>query len=428
MASSGRLRARLSVRYSLDSSWRRCGATVLAGSPQRLFRLGPAGTRVADAIAAGNEVEDSVLTDRLCDAGAIHPVPTRSRRFEPADVTVVTPSLNAPPRTGRYTVDDGSNPPLDGAALRLDENRGPGAARNAGRQLVTTPLVAFVDADVDLPDETTWLEPLLGHFDDPGVGLVAPRVTGERNSPLDLGGVTGRIRAATRISYVPAAVILVRVDAFDSVGGFDETLRFGEDVDFVWRLDQAGWHCRYEPTSTVWHRPRATFTGRLRQHRTYGESAAALALRHPRELAPWHVDPPTAGMWLALLCGRPALALAVQRANVSRIRATLAGFPAADVARFLGEAHIGIGRQLAGAVRREWWPVALAASLFSRRARVMFALALLLSPRRVATDAAYGAGVWSGAIRKRTTLPLRPDIRGWAPNPPPRPTEVRSAT
>ncbi len=414
------------MRYALDPSWRRAGATVLAGSPRRLFRLSPAGARVAAALTAGDDVEDSHLTERLCDAGAIHPVPTRSRRFGPSDVTIVTPSLNDPPRRGRLTVDDGSSPPLDGAALRMEENRGPGAARNAGRGLVRTPLVAFVDADVDPPDETGWLEPLLGHFDDPRVGLVAPRVTGESGSPLDLGGTAGRIRAATRVGYVPAAAILVRVDAFDSVGGFDETLRVGEDVDFVWRLDQAGWHCRYEPTSAVWHRPRPTLSGRLRQHASYGESAADLALRHPRELAPWHADPPTAGMWIALLCGRPGLALGIQRANLTRIRSVLGGLPASDVARFMGEAHIGIGQHLAGALRREWWPLALVSSLVSRRARLMFALALLLAPRRVATDAAYGLGVWRGAIRKRTTLPLRPDIRAWAPNTSSPRTAVRS--
>ena len=35
-----------------------------------------------------------------------------------------------------------------GATIRLSENRGPAAARNAGLEMVRTPLVAFVDADV----------------------------------------------------------------------------------------------------------------------------------------------------------------------------------------------------------------------------------------------------------------------------------------
>ncbi len=202
----------------------------------------------------------SSLVNRLLDAGAMHPAPTIRGAYSIGDVTVVTPQLGGPAAAeGRLVVDDGSRPPITGATVRLDQNQGPAAARNAGRERVTTPLIAFVDADVDLLCDVgigSWLDALLPHFDDPLVGLVAPRVAGEAGSPLDLGPDPARIRSGTRVSYVPAAAIVVRVDAFDAVGGFDERLRFGEDVDFVWRLDQAGWRCRYEPASMVWHAPR----------------------------------------------------------------------------------------------------------------------------------------------------------------------------
>ena len=100
----------------------------------------------------------------------------------------------------------------------------------AGLATVTTPLVAFVDSDVVLPDG--WLDELLPHFDDPRVGLVAPRIRSTpgtsvleryeaQRSPLDLGPEPARIRAGTRVSYVPAAAIVVRVDAIREVGGFD---------------------------------------------------------------------------------------------------------------------------------------------------------------------------------------------------------------
>ena len=46
----------------------------MAGSPLRLFRLGPAGATVAERIERGDAVAPSVLIDRLLDAGAIHPV------------------------------------------------------------------------------------------------------------------------------------------------------------------------------------------------------------------------------------------------------------------------------------------------------------------------------------------------------------------
>ena len=82
---------------------------------------------------------------------------------------------------------------------------------------MTTPLVAFVDTDVDVDDG--WLEALIPHFADPRVALVAPRVMssdGESStiagyelsrSPLDLGSEPGRIAAGSRISYVPGRLL-----------------------------------------------------------------------------------------------------------------------------------------------------------------------------------------------------------------------------
>ncbi|MGI9645739.1 MAG: glycosyltransferase, partial [Ilumatobacteraceae bacterium] len=302
------------MSFRIDASWQRFGRVVLAGSPLRLFRLTAGGEAVARRIEDGVEVEVSSLTDRLDDAGAIHPVPpAQETPWTLDDVTVVTPQLDGTVTLdGRVTVDDGSTPPLPGATVRLPTNRGPAAARNAARPLVDTPLVAFVDADVSMPDPD-WLSALLWHFTDPLVGLVAPRVGGESASPLDLGDEPARVRAGTRVSYVPGAAVVVRVAAFDEIGGFDERLRFGEDVDFVWRLDEAGWRCRYDPAVTVWHEPRASWRERCRQHAGYGTSAAPLVLRHPGALSPVHVNGWTAATWTLALFGQwvPAAALGV---------------------------------------------------------------------------------------------------------------------
>ena len=308
-------------------------------------------------------------------------------------------------------------PPLVGAALRLPVNRGPAAARQAGRSFVDTALVAFVDADVDLPDG--WLEPLLDHFDDPRVGLVAPRVLGERGSPLDLGSAPARIRAGTRVSYVPGAAIVLRVEAFDSIGGFDERLRFGEDVDLVWRLDEHGWRCRYEPASTVWHRPRPGLAGRMRQHAGYGTSAAPLALRHPGALAPLRTNGWTAAAWALLLAGHPRRRRH-PRGRVGGARSS----PSSPMSRpqprsrLAMHGHLGAAQQLASAVRRVWWPIVAVGALGSKRIRWIAAASVLADLRAAPTDAAYGWGVWKGMIRHRTIAPIVPRLAAW---PKPRP-------
>ena len=261
------------ARYLLDATVQIHDSVVIGGSPLKLFRLTPAGARVVSRIAAGDTVDDSKLTAALLDAGAIHPIRTTPRHTID-DVTVVVPTLgvaeHAP--TGAIVVDDGSWPPVPDARRRLATNQGPAAARNAGLELVTTPLVAFVDSDVELGDD--WLAPLLAHFADERVALVAPRVSTARDdtaigkyehlhSPLDLGPDPARVRPGTRISYVPAAAIVCRTDAIRAIGGFDPSLRFGEDVDLVWRLAEAGWVCRYEPAAVVHHarRPDLGFVG-----------------------------------------------------------------------------------------------------------------------------------------------------------------------
>jgi mycofactocin system glycosyltransferase len=407
------------VRYAVDSSWRRFGAVVLAGSPLRLFRLTAPGAAVAEQIECGRDVAASVLTDRWSDAGAIHPVPTgdHAALFTRDDVTVVTPQLGGAARTdGRITVDDGSTPPITGASIRLDSNRGPGAARNAARPSISTPLVAFVDADVSTPDPQWWAQ-LLWHFDDPRVGLVAPRVQGERDSPLDLGDQPGRVRAGTRVSYVPAAALVVRVDALDAVGGFDERMRFGEDVDLVWRLDDAGWRCRYDPSVEVYHEPRRSWGERLRQHAGYGTSAAPLALRHPTSLSPIHVNGWTATTWALALLGHVGPAASLGAGSSIALIGKLPGVPPRAALGLAVRGHLLAGRQVAAATRRVWWPIVLAGAVASRRCRWWLLLAVACDVRATPTDVAYGWGVWRGMRRLRTWSPIVPRLTRWPARP-----------
>lgn len=420
------------MRFTVDPSWSRYGTVVLAGSPLRIFRTTAAGSGVAGRLERGDDVEPSRLIDRLLDAGAIHPLPPPGQLATAtiSDVTVVTPQLGPlhparpsdPARPsevhddGRITVDDGSRPPLRGAGLRLDVNSGPAAARNAARSVIDTALVAFLDADVTVADShADWIEPLLWHFDDPRVALVAPRVAGEVGSPLDLGDTPARIRAGTRVSYVPGAALVVRVAALDAVGWFDDGLRFGEDVDLVWRLDQAGWSCRYDPRVEVWHAPRHSWRARLRQHAGYGTSAAPLALRHPHALSPLHVNGATALSWASLLSGHTIVGAVTAVGSATALHRKLPDVPRAASFALAMRGHLLAGRQLAAAARRVWWPFVVIAAAMSRRWRRVALLALVADLGSAPTDLAYGWGVWTGMWRRRTWAPIVPKLSAWPP-------------
>jgi mycofactocin system glycosyltransferase len=443
------------VRFELDASYRRtaAGALIVGGSPLRLFRLSPAGQAVADALEAGQDLpaNHAALTDRLVDAGAIHPLPVNSTATA-GDVTVVVPAWRRVPTLAGIdgvaavvVVDDGSDPPLVAGApatvVRLPDNRGPAAARNAGLATVTTAFVAFVDTDVE-PGEG-WLDALLGHLADERVALVAPRVVsapggsaavdlveGERGS-LDLGPARARIAPGSRVSYVPAAALVCRTAAVRAVGGFDDALRWGEDVDLVWRLVEAGWRCRYEPSVVLTHRARTAIGGWLRQQYEYGTSAAPLAARHPGALAPLRTSGWTLAAWALVAVRRPFAALLLTAGTVVALQRKLRGLPPVEATDLVVRGTVAAGEQIAAAIVRTWWPLAVPL-LAVRRTRpaivaALVATALLGSWRarssrpavsaalRLAAEAAYGAGVWRGAIRERSLAALTPDLANWPP-------------
>lgn len=462
------------MRLELDASTRIVddGAVVIGGSPLSLFRLGVAGARIANALADGRELPagHGPLTQRLLAAGAVHPRPDEGDGPDVGEVTAVIPvkdgdrsaiaalveSLRSDGVREVIVVDDASAVPLDpieGATiLRLRTNVGPGAARGRGVDLVATPFVAFVDADAR--PEAGWLMPLLGHLAEETVALVAPRVRGAGGSswlarfetwrsPLDLGPQPARVRAGSRVSYVPAAALVVRLDAFRAIGGFDPALRFGEDVDLVWRLDQAGHRCRYEPDAVVRHDTRPTLRRWLRQRFDYGTSAAPLEQRHPGALAPIRVSGWSALAWGVAAAASVPLGVVIGAGTTAALAPKLRPMqhPWSEALRLGGLGNLYAGRILASAVTRSWWPVTLLLALVSRRARRVAVLCALgpalldwnadrpgIDPGRAVVlrlfdDLAYGAGVWVGCWRHRSARALRPDLRNW---PPRRPTTSTS--
>ena len=69
--------------------------------------------------------------------------------------------------------------------------------------------------------------------------------------------------------------------AFENVGGFDtEYHKAGDDVDFCWRIQQAGGVIAFSPTAVVWHHRRFTLRAFLKQQDGYGEAESLLRFKH----------------------------------------------------------------------------------------------------------------------------------------------------
>ncbi len=329
-------------------------------------------------------------------------------------------------------VDDGSvgSDVIAGVAQRFgaeliirSRSGGPGAARMIGLDAVTTSLVAFLDADVRVTPD--WLAAISAHFAEDAadtnapnadLALAGPRVAAQpgdpvgsdplraekvpnlgtsharnahrpraggssgslhvieryerRHSPLDLGPIGGAIAPGARLAYAPSAAWVARVEAVRSVGGFDPDLRYGEDVDLIWRLVEAGWTARYEPRSVVYHRTRPTARAWAEQRVRYGTSAAPLAVRHPGSLAPVAVSAWSLIAWSAVGLGHPGVGVGLGAGSTAVLARRLkVANPGSEALRLAGRGNLLAGPQLARGLIRPWWPITLALAFRSPRWR-----------------------------------------------------------
>jgi succinoglycan biosynthesis protein ExoA len=76
-----------------------------------------------------------------------------------------------------------------------------------------------------------------------------------------------------------------RRELFDEVGNFDDQFDACEDVEFNYRIAQAGYKSFTSPRLAVYYYPRDSFGGLFRQLKRYGVGRFRLARKHPRTLS-----------------------------------------------------------------------------------------------------------------------------------------------
>ena len=311
-------------------------------------------------------------------------------------------------------------------------------------QAATTEFIAFLDSDV-VP-RSGWLEVMLGHFSDPAVALVAPRIVAldsestvlaryqHTRSALDLGRREAAVCADGAVPYVSCSAVLLRRRALLSEGGFAED-SLVPGADLCRQLEHAGWRLRYEPAARVAHdnrQPMRTWFARLMTH---GCSAAQLGKHHRRRVSPLVVSRPTVAAlallatvtWTGLFGAVVPFGLAVWR--VRRRHRGLdrpTRLAAIYVARGFGA---GLW-QVASAMFRHYWPVRIGGVVFPPHSAGRAGVGAGRGSRRLGharakggldpvrylvfkrlDDVAYGAGLWRGALRARSLAALTPDVQ-----------------
>jgi glycosyltransferase involved in cell wall biosynthesis len=143
---------------------------------------------------------------------------------------------------------------------------------NVGVRQSSGDVVVLLNDDVYV-DDPTWLHALVAMLQLPDVAMAGPLLVledgriqsaGHTNEPTphSLGtgesgtatGLFGMYRVSRRVSGVTAACAAIRRDAYDALGGFsiDFPACFN-DLDFGYKIIEAGWHIVWTPLARVYH-------------------------------------------------------------------------------------------------------------------------------------------------------------------------------
>lgn len=233
-------------------------AGVSMGSAAQHFNF-PARTRKRTVV--------SVL--RLTSRVRGHPLQAESgadgRRCE---VAVVIPAYNRADLVGRaidsalaqtlppaevIVVDDASTDGTAEAAesggarvIQHSENRGPAATRNSALEAVTQPWVAFLDSDDEwLPHHLATLWPLRTGHDLVAAAAIWPATADSRRRMVGWPWRrTLTLTSPNQLLYPECPIsqsgVMLRREAIDRAGGYDEQLWLGEDMDLYARILRNG--------------------------------------------------------------------------------------------------------------------------------------------------------------------------------------------
>ena len=127
------------------------------------------------------------------------------------------------------------------------------------------------------------------------------------------GGIRGGKKKGALDKFYPRSYNMgIRREVYQQLGGFSK-MRFGEDIDFSYRIVEAGYKTALLPDAWVWHKRRTDFCKFFRQVFNSGIARINLEKRHPGTMKLVHMLPMvfTVGVLLLSLIALVALVFAL---------------------------------------------------------------------------------------------------------------------
>ncbi len=179
-------------------------------------------------------------------------------------------------------------------------NSGPGQSRNYGAERARGDYLIVLDSDVVLP--RTYIEEVSrGLQQQPADAFGGPDRAHESFTPVQkaisysmtsfftTGGIRGGKKKLDK--FFPRSFNMgIRRDVYQKLGGFSK-MRFGEDIDFSYRIVEAGYQPRLFPNAWVWHKRRTDFRKFFRQVYNSGIARINLEKLHPGTMKLVHLLP-----------------------------------------------------------------------------------------------------------------------------------------